>query len=113
MQIYIHGKAYKPGVEYLEGSYSILVNEFLKKKKNEAVFLDPLTEKSTPKSIKGIILLAHSSSTTYKYIKNDSKPIIDSYYTDFEKGSVLVDPWRKFPISKDFEVIHYGNTREY
>ena len=113
MQIYIHGKAYKPGVEYLEGSYSILVNEFLKKRKNEAIFVDPLTEKSTPKSIKGIILLAHSSSTTYKYIKNDNKPIIDSYYTDFEKGSVLVDPWRKFPISKDFEVIHYGNTREY
>ena len=33
MQIYIHGKAYKPGVEYLEGSYSILVNEFLKEEK--------------------------------------------------------------------------------
>jgi len=110
MQIYIHGKSYKPGVEYIDGSYSILVNEFLKKNKKEAIFIDPLTEKSTPKSIKGIILLAHSKSTTYKYIKNDLK-FFDSNYTDFEKGSVVVDPWRKFPISKELEVIHYGNTR--
>jgi UDPglucose 6-dehydrogenase len=110
MQIYIHGKSYKPGVEYLDGSYSILVNEFLKKKKREAIFIDPLTEKSTPKSIKGIILLAHSASTTYKYIKNDPK-FFDNYYTDFEKGSFVIDPWRKFPISKELEVIHYGNTR--
>ena len=113
MQIYIHGKAYKPGVEYLEGSYSILVNEFLEKKNNKAIFIDPLTEQYTPKSIKGVILLAHSSSITYKYINNDNKPIIDSYYTAFEKGSVVIDPWRKYPISKEFEVIHYGNTRDY
>jgi UDPglucose 6-dehydrogenase len=110
MQIYIHGKAYKPGVEYLEGSYSILINEFLKKNNKEAVFIDPLTEKSVPKSIKGIILMAHSASITYEYVKHDNKPI-DSYYTSFEKGSVIVDPWRKFPISNKFEVIHYGNTR--
>lgn len=113
MQIYIHGKSYKPGVEYIEGSYSILINEFLKEKNNEAIFIDPLTEQLTPKSIKGIILLAHSSSTTYKYINNDKKPDIDNYYTSFEKGSVIIDPWRKYPISKEFEVIHYGNTRSY
>ena len=113
MQIYIHGKSYKPSVEYLEGSYSILVNEFLKVKNNEAIFIDPLTEQLTPQSIKGIILLAHSSSITYKYINNAKKQDIDSYYTSFEKGSVIVDPWRKYPISNDFEVIHYGNTRSY
>ena len=110
MQIYIHGKAYKPGVIYEDGSYSILVNEFLKKFNKEAIFIDPLTEKSLPSSIKGIILLAHSASTTYKYIKgkNISKDIV---YTNFEKDSVIVDPWRKFPKTKGLEVIHYGNTR--
>ena len=113
MQIYIHGKSYKPGVEYIEGSYSILINEFLKEKNNEAIFIDPLTEQLTPKSIKGIILLAHSSSITYKYINKDKKPDIDKYYTSFEKGSVIIDPWRKYPISKEFEVVHYGNTRSY
>jgi len=111
MKIYIHGKSYKPGVNYLEGSYSILVNEFLKKKNNEAIFIDPLTEKSTPESIKGVILLAHSPSITYKYIKNERKPFKDICYTAFEKDSVVVDPWRNYPISKEFEVIHYGNTR--
>jgi UDPglucose 6-dehydrogenase len=110
MQIYIHGKAYKPGVEYLEGSYSILINEFLKKNNKEAVFIDPLTEKSVPISIKGIILMAHSAIITYEYVIHDNNPIV-SYYTSFEKGSVIVDPWRKFPISNKFEVIHYGNTR--
>lgn len=111
MQIYIHGKAYKPSVEYLEGSYSILVNEFLKKRKAEAIFIDPLTEKNTPKSVKGVILLAHSATTTYKYVKNNLKPA-DRYYTSFEKGSVIVDPWRKYTASNELEVIHYGNTRE-
>jgi hypothetical protein len=32
-------------------------------------------------------------------------------YVDLEPGSVVVDPWRQYKTEKDYEVIHYGNTR--
>ena len=110
LEIYIHGKSYKPGVPYCDGSYSILVADFIQKNGLNVKFIDPLTEQHTPKDIKGVVLLAHSPSTTYKYMAHESDSN-DKFYCNILEGSIVVDPWRKFYTEK-FKVIHYGNSRE-
>src|SRR6056300_206002 len=112
LPIYIHGKSYKPGVPYIDGSYSLLIGHYIEEMGEAIIYIDPLVEPpSTPASVKGIILLAHSASTTYKYMQEEGDDT-DKLYCDIEFGSVVVDPWRKFTTDdKSIRVIHYGNTR--
>jgi UDPglucose 6-dehydrogenase len=112
LPIYIHGKAYKPGVPYIDGSYSLLIGHYIEEMGEAVIYIDPLVEPpSTPASVKGIVLLAHSASTTYKYMQEEGDDT-DKLYCDIEFGSVVVDPWRKFTTDdKSIRVIHYGNTR--
>jgi UDPglucose 6-dehydrogenase len=107
--IYIHGKAYKPGVEYLDGSYSLLVGHYCEKHGFAPTYVDPLTGDNNEPDEPCVILMAHSASTTYKYMKEegDSK---DKLYCIIPMNSVVVDPWRKF-TSNASHVIYYGNTR--
>jgi UDPglucose 6-dehydrogenase len=106
MSIFIHGKAYKPNVEYLDGSYSLLVGHYCEELGIKPTYVDPLTGDSM-EQIYGVVLLAHSSRTTYKYTNTKH---VDNLYCTILPGSVVVDPWRKFE-STDHTVIHYGNTR--
>ncbi len=106
LPIFIHGKAYKPHVEYVTGSYSLLVGHYCEHMGYPVTYIDPLTEPRTPTSIKGIVLLAHSASTTYKY----AKIVEDQLYCSIEQGSVVVDPWRKY-ANTILQVVHWGNTR--
>ena len=108
MKIFIHGKAYKPGVEYLDGSYSILIGNYIKKKGIEPIYIDPKTGDNV-READGVILLAHNSDISYKYAYKIQKK--QSMYCKFKKGSIIIDPWRKFKKSKHYTVIHYGNTR--
>jgi UDPglucose 6-dehydrogenase len=107
LEIFIHGKAYKPNVGYLDGSYSILVAYYCEQLGYRVTYIDPLTG-DNKESVKGVILLAHSPSTTYKYSEDLKKR--DTVYCQIEAGSVVVDPWRNFK-SDVIKVIHYGNTR--
>ena len=109
LQIYIHGKAYKPNVHYTDGSYSLLVGWYCKSQGYEPTYIDPLTEFNVPESVKGVILLAHNQKITYGYSGvTEEQPL----YCKIEQGSVIVDPWRTFSIdTKGIKVIHYGNTR--
>lgn len=109
LPIYIHGKAYKPGVPYINGSYSMLIAHYIEASGFNVEYIDPLTESTTPDSIKGVVLLAHSASTTYKYMQQGGAST-DITYCTFEDGSIIVDPWRKFEKA-GCTVIHYGNTR--
>jgi len=107
MPIYIHGKAYKPRVQYLDGSYSLLVGHYCKKMKHEVTYIDPYTGDNFQPTTTGVFLLAHSAEVTYEYTGNE---YTDELYCKIPKGSVIVDPWRKFS-SNENTVIHYGNTR--
>jgi UDPglucose 6-dehydrogenase len=108
LPVYIHGKAYKPGVTYTEGSYSLLVGYYLQEMGIAPTYVDPLTETSNPESIKGCVLLAHNQQITYGYAGvTDTQPL----YCNIEPGSVIVDPWRRYPKQTNIEVIYYGNTR--
>lgn len=109
LPVYIHGKAYKPDVAYLEGSYSLLIGHYLKEMGVTPVYIDPLTEESNPASVKGIVLLAHNKRITYGYAGVDSE---QPFYCTIEPGSVVIDPWRQYPRdTPNIKVIHYGNTR--
>jgi UDPglucose 6-dehydrogenase len=88
LPIIIMGKSYKPGVEYLEGSSSILVGHYVEKMGKQVHYdvIDNL----------GIYLLGH------KGIFNN---------VQFPIGSVVVDMWREYKSDQNL-VIQYGNTRK-
>lgn len=92
LPIVILGKAYKPDVEYIDGSSSILVGHYCEAFGSaKKVIFDPL------EPIKAVYLLGHMGK------HHDYK---------FPEGSVIVDPWRSFSSDKNIKVIHYGNTRK-
>ena len=112
MGIVIHGKAYKPDVEYCIGSYSTLVGHYVKQAGHGVRYLDPLAddpaEVITELAGPAVILWAHNRKITYEYTGDqpDTLP-----YCSIPHGSVVVDPWRKLPQIDNLTVVHYGNTR--
>ena len=113
LPIAIHGKAYKPDVEYCIGSYSTLVGHYIKEQGRSVVYLDPLADNrdevvdslgETPH----VVLWAHNRKITYEYTgdQQDTQP-----YCAVPAGSIIVDPWRKLESTDQYTVIHYGNTR--
>jgi UDPglucose 6-dehydrogenase len=112
MNIVIHGKAYKPDVEYCIGSYSTLVGHYVKQAGHDVRYLDPLAddpaEVITELTGPAVILWAHNRKITYEYTGDqpDTLP-----YCPIPHGSVVVDPWRKLPQIENLTVVHYGNTR--
>jgi UDPglucose 6-dehydrogenase len=113
LPIVIHGKAYKPDVEYCIGSYSTLVGFYVKEAGHKVVYLDPLADDKTEVvdnfDKPAVFLWAHNRKVTYEYTgdQQDTQP-----YCEIKPGSIIVDPWRKLPLDKDgVTVIHYGNTR--
>lgn len=105
LPIVIHGKAYKPKVPYIDGSYSLLIGHYCVEMGIHPIYVDKYTGDEYSSSDPAVFLLAHSASTTYWH--DGSK---DELYCEIPKGSIVVDPWRKFK-SNDVTVIHYGNTR--
>lgn len=109
--IYIHGKAYKPGVSYTEGSYSLLIGHYVEQQGYDVTYIDPLTDDIVTEA-RGVILLAHHAPTTYSHShvigSNEQK-----FYCDILPGSVVVDIWRYLSETAipRCVVIRYGDTR--
>jgi UDPglucose 6-dehydrogenase len=108
LPIYIHGKAYKPNVSYIDGSYSTLIGHYVNEMGHMVYYIDPLTEPVNPLKVQGVVLLAHCAELTYDYADIEKK---QKLYCEISEGSVVVDPWRRFTTDKNIKVIHYGNTR--
>ena len=108
LPVVIHGKAYKPNVPYLEGSYSMLVGHYVQGFGLDVEYVDPLTGNERDTTGPAVFLMAHSASTTYEYTGVQHG---DSLYCEIPDGSVVVDPWRKFTKRKGIAVFHYGNSR--
>lgn len=109
LPIFIMGKAYKPDVDYCDGSYSLLVGHYLEEIQAKFFYIDPLTGDSPPfNGMPVIAFLAHNRNITYGY--TGDKPE-QEFYCTIEEGSVIVDPWRQYTTDKNYQVIHYGNTR--
>ncbi len=88
LPIIILGQSYKPNVDYLDGSSSILTAHYIKEQ-------GIVPEFDQPYPYKAVYLLAHMGK------HHDYK---------FPKGSIVVDPWRDFK-SDVVKVIHYGDSR--
>jgi UDPglucose 6-dehydrogenase len=108
LPIVIHGKAYKPNVPYLEGSYSMLIATYINECGIDVEYVDPMTDDDRTSTGPAVFLMAHSASTTYEYTGNSHK---DTLYCDIPERSIVVDPWRKFNAVSGVIVEHYGNTR--
>jgi UDPglucose 6-dehydrogenase len=109
LPIFILGKAYKPDVDYCDGSYSLLIGHYLDEIQAKYFYVDPLTGDTPPfTEVPVIAFLAHNRSVTYGYTGQSRE---QELYVELEPGSVVVDPWRQYTTEKDIEVIHYGNTR--
>ena len=113
LPIVIHGKAYKPDVEYCIGSYSTLVGHYVKEAGHKVVYVDPLADDPTDVvasiDMPAVFLWAHNRKITYEYTGDqvDTQP-----YCDIKEGSIIVDPWRKLTTTRrDIIIIQYGNTR--
>lgn len=110
LPIYIMGKAYKPDVDYCDGSYSLLVGHYLEEMQAKFYYIDPLTGDEPPfEGMPVIAFLAHNRNVTYGY--TGEKPE-QEFYCELVPGSTIVDPWRQYTTDKDYNVIHYGNTRQ-
>lgn len=106
LPIVIHGEAYKPNVSYTDGSYSLLVGHYCAELGKPVTYVDPLTANNQTDSVTAIVLMAHAASVTYD--NHDQM----QFYCKINEGSVVVDPWRLLPRQgRDYEVIHFGNTR--
>ena len=113
LPVVIHGKAYKPDVEYCIGSYSTLVGFYVAEAGHRCYYVDPLADDTTDVvndfNQPAVFLWAHNRKITYEYTGNtpDTQP-----YCEIQPGSVIVDPWRKLPVDMPgISVVHYGNTR--
>ena len=110
LPVIIHGKAYKPDVDYVDGSYSLLIVSYLDQLKAEYYYWDPLTGDRLPEVVPAIVLLAHNRKITYGYTGELPE---QQLYFNLSGGSIVVDPWRTFTTEADnIQVIHYGNTRK-
>ena len=110
--VVIHGKAYKPDVEYCIGSYSTLVGHYVKEAGFNVYYVDPLADNRDEcvDNIEGpsVVLWAHNRRITYEYTGDQEAT---QPYCTIPEGSVIVDPWRQMADMVGFKVIHYGNTR--
>jgi UDPglucose 6-dehydrogenase len=110
LPVVIHGKAYKPDVDFLDGSYSLLVGHYLEKQGISVMYADPLTGDLVVNNTPCVLLLAHNRQVTYGY--TGDLPETQLYFTP-GAGSIIVDPWRTFSTSNsNWQVIHYGNSRK-
>src|SRR5210317_1590737 len=104
--IFIHGKSYKPGVSYTNGSYSLLIGHYVNKLGFDVKYIDLLTGDDIAPTEECVVLLAHNSKVTYNYTNSNQE---SQFYCDIPNGSTILDPWRSFE-SNNYKVIHYGNT---
>jgi len=98
-RVCILGKSYKPHTSLVDGSYSVLLQNYLEDMGAEVTFYDPKTgDNLMPESKVDVYLISFHESWVEDF--------------EFQKGSIVVDPWRKFKPREGIEVVSYGNTRE-
>jgi len=108
LPVVIHGRTYKPYVEYTIGSYSELVGHFVAAEGVDVAYADPLTGDAWTGG-QAVILMAHNPAITY--FGTGVKVSPEEFYFNIDPGSIVLDPWRTIGDILGSTVIHYGNTR--
>ena len=108
--VIIVGKAYKPNVKYIDGSYSLLVGHYVEQLGSKLFYHDPLCGETAPETNGPYTyLMAHDPDVAFLLSKRPTEG--EDIRIQFQKGSTIVDPWRKMPEVDGCNVVHYGNTR--
>jgi len=94
--VYILGKSFKPETNIITGSPSILLSNFLKKRKVKFKFFDPYVKKEKIKFLKGVYFVGTMHQIFKKF--------------KFPNGSIVIDPFRFIPKNKNIELIRIGHT---
>jgi UDPglucose 6-dehydrogenase len=110
LPVVIHGRAYKPYVEYTIGSYSELVGHYVEAAGVVLYYVDPLTGDNFQPDHPCVFLMAHNAGVTYSGTGVEVKE--HTFYCMIPNGSIIVDPWRQLPDMTGMKVIHYGNPRK-
>jgi UDPglucose 6-dehydrogenase len=110
LPVVIIGKAYKPHVHYEDGSYSILIGNYVESLGGVVYYDDEYTGDKPPENLgPASYLLAHDPETTFLGCLDPDPDKQEK--SIFPEGSVVIDPWRKCPNISGCTVVHYGNTR--
>ena len=108
--VIIVGKAYKPNVKYIDGSYSILVGHYVEQSGTQLYYHDPLCGETAPETAGPYTyLMAHDPEVSFLMSKKPTEG--EDISIAFQPGSVIVDPWRKMKSVDQCQVVSYGNTR--
>ena len=100
LPVILHGKSFKRGLPYTHGSYSLLLEFYIKHEGLQTTFVDPLTDPTnTEITTPSLFVLTHP-------VNNEYPP-----YCTMPSESVVIDPWKMAQQVLALEVIPYGNTR--
>jgi len=105
LPINILGKSFKPETNITTGSPSVLLKNILEERGHPVFIWDPYIDEPW-KEIKKM----HDDSETESqlYFIGTKHPDFTSF--PYEKGSVIIDPWRYIPEQDSCEVIHVGDS---
>lgn len=110
LPVVVVGKAYKPGVEYLHGSGSLLLGHYLAELDIPFVYLDHNTRDTPVIDYPACYVLMHDAEVTYS--DSPLKNTVSNQTISPCDGSVVVDIWRKKQNSADGTVLYrLGDTR--
>lgn len=112
LPIILHGKTYKPNIDLVDGSYTMLIGHYLEHEEGATFkYCDPNTGPMdfVEDNTRAIVWLAHNSLVTYGYT---GQKYDHAFYFKFGSGSVVVDPWRSYTSTDPTILVkHYGNSK--
>ena len=103
LPINILGKSFKPETNITTGSPSILLKNILEERGHPVFIWDPYVDEPW-EEIKR--MYDDSETESQLYFIGTKHPDFTSF--PYEKGSVIIDPWRYIPESDEYKVIHIG-----
>lgn len=100
-RITIIGKAYKPSVPYVNGSYSLLVGHYIEEMGGHVHYYDINTGD-----------VDFNADNTEVYLIGYWETWVENIdWKSLNKKYTIIDPWRIMRDMDNHTVIHYGNTR--
>ena len=105
LPINILGKSFKPETNIITGSPSILLKNILEERGHPVFMWDPYVDEPW-EEIKR--MYDDSENESQLYFIGTKHPDFTSF--PYEKGSVIIDPWRYIPEQDSCEVIHVGDS---
>jgi len=105
LPINILGKSFKPETNITTGSPSVLLKNILEERGHPVFIWDPYIDEPW-KEIKR--MYDDSETESQLYFIGTKHPDFTSF--PYEKGSVIIDPWRYIPEQDSCEVIHVGDS---